>query len=456
MCNYTIADNIQVKVCEKEVTRIWQEGRFSRLYDEGGNNVEVVFGGRRAVNRGCDFQDAVLKINGVKCCGDVEVHVSSDLWKKHGHNHNKKYDNVILHVALWDKGGLPAQLHSGISIPTVILGSALSQFTLNRQGCPHAERLSCIELEDILAGCGLQRLSLKAGEFIAQISSQEPHQVLYAGICQALGYARNKMPMSKLAELMPFSRWKEVRGEGVEHKMAIAMGIAGLLPSQSRFMATWPSDRIIEKLELEWKFYQHTGERMQRPEWCFSGVRPANSPLRRVAALCFLMDKIEDSWLQNSRGLIERMNNREAASVLEAKLMLAGQDYWACHYDFGRPLRRPHMLLGRGRAREITINVILPFYLAMAWLKSDGTLADRVIELYSMYPASPENEILRFMQKLLLPGGWQQINSCVQQGLLHLFHNYCRERDCSRCPVFTRQRSGRGRRRAAHCLSVRQ
>lgn len=444
-----------MKVSEKDVSHIWLEGRFSRLRDEEGNDIEVVFGGRQAAGKGCDFQDAVLKINGIKCCGDVEIHVSSDLWKKHGHDRDHKYNNVILHVALWEKGGLPALLYRGINIPTVILGSAPAQFSLRRQGCPHAERLSCSELEDILRYCGLQRLSVKARGFMELISIQGPQQALYSDICRALGYSRNKVAMSRLAELMPFRMWQEMQGEGIGRKMAIAMGISGLLPSQANPRAIVPSDSMAEKLEREWEFHRHTGERIERYEWCFSGIRPANSPLRRVAALCCLMDGSADKWLQDERDLMENIPDRRAAYAFEAKLMLSGPVYWSCHYDFGRPLRRPQMLLGRGRTREITVNSILPFFLARAWFDGDEEMTRRVADFYCVYPPLPENEITRYMQNLLLPGGWQHINGGMQQGLLHIFHSYCQTRDCSRCPVFMRRRQGWGQRQAARYQSAR-
>ena len=421
-----------------------------------GNNIEVVFGGRPAAGRGCDFQDAVLMINGIKCCGNVEIHVTSDLWKRHGHNRDDKYNNVKLHVVLWENGGLPALLQSGISIPTVILGSAPAQFTIDRQGCPYTKRLSCSKLEDILCGCGLQRLSLKAGEFGSLIFTLGPQQALYAGICRALGYSKNKLPMSKLAELISFHKWQEMQGESIERKMAIIMGIAGLLPSQSGLSAELLPDNVTEKLEIEWNLCRGTEKRMRREEWCFSGVRPANSPLRRIAALCYLMSRITSNGLLAGKCLIQDRQCRKAVIALEAKLMLPNHGYWGCHYDFGKPLWRPQKLLGKGRADEIIINSILPFYLALAWMKGDNKLAERVANLYSVYPALPENELTRFMQKLLLPGGWQRTNSCMQQGMLHIFYQYCQTRNCSQCPVFMERRQGRGQRQAARCQTVPQ
>ena len=415
-----------MEICEKDVSRLWQEGRFSRLRDEDGNEVEVIYGGRPAAGPGRDFQDAVLRFNGQKCCGDVEIHVGSDLWKKHGHDRNPVYINVILHVAMWEKGGLPALARDGSKVPTVILSSAPARFAVQRQGCPQAGRLGSGKLGSIVSACGLERLSGKAQEFAGLAGKLGPQQALYLGFCRSLGYSRNKVPMARLAGLLPYEWWQIRQDRSPDLKLSVALGKAGLLGPQP----------LPE------------GENMQRSEWCFSAVRPANSPLRRVAALCGLMGKGDALSLRALRDLIANTGKGRAAAELEARLLVGEHGYWACHYDFGRPLRWPMSLLGRGRAREIVVNSILPFFLAHGQATGDDELAQSAAGLYSCYPALPENEITGYMQHLLWPGGRQEGGACRQQGLLHIFHTYCRVRDCRQCPLAKRRKPGWGPHRA--------
>lgn len=441
-----------MKICEKDVTRIWHEGRFKWLRDEQGNEVEVVYGGRPVVGAGCDFRDAVLKIGGIKYCGDVEIHVGSDLWKKHGHDRNPQYINVILHVAMWDKGGLPALLPGGSHVPTVILSAAPGQFSFYRQGCPQLGLRSTVEIETIINRCGMERLSIKAEEFAGLICSVGPRQALYLGICRALGYSPNKVPMARLAGLLPCNWWQEMHDREPAFKLAAAMGTAGLLPSQSALAARF--DAVAAAAQQKWELYGYRGETMQRSEWCFSAIRPANSPLRRVAALCALMEKQDVIDLPRISDLIADTESRRLASRLEAWLMVGEQGYWAGHYDFGRPLQRPLSLLGRGRAREIVVNCIIPFFLAYAQEKGDRLLAEKVGILCHSYPALAQNEITRFMQSILTPGGVQQGKALRQQGLLHIFQSYCRTRECGRCPLSTRRRPDRELHRGDHYLSA--
>lgn len=437
-----------MKICERDLARIWQEGRFRRLRDEHGNEVEIVYGGRPVVGPGCDFRDAVLKIKGIKICGDVEIHVGTDLWRRHGHERNPQYINVILHVAMWDRGGLPALLPGGRNVPTVILSNAPAQFSVPPNGCPQAGRIDSGELEKTIQMCGLERLAIKAQEFAGLIESMGRQQAFYLGVCRALGYSRNKIPMVRLAELLSFSWWVGMQKRGPEFKLMIALGIAGLLPSSSA-LRTRP-DALATIMQHKWELYGYRGEIMQRSEWCFSAIRPAGSPLRRVAALCYLMGKKDFLDLQRMRDLIINTEHSRLCSRLEIELMVGEQGYWAGHYDFGRPLRRPMALIGRGRAREIVVNCISPFFLALAHEEGDRLLAQRIYELYQHAPALPQNEVTRFMQQLLMPGGVERSSALRQQGLLHIFHEYCRTRDCGRCQLAKRRRKGWEPHRGVH------
>jgi hypothetical protein len=435
-----------MKISEKDVSRIWQAGEFRWLRDDAGRSIEVVYGGRPAARPGCDFQDAVLEINGVKCCGDVEIHVTSDLWKKHGHHRNPAYNNVILHVAMWETGGLPAVMHGGVEIPTVILNCAPVQpASRHMPYCPHVHGPGSGDgLMEILTVCGLQRLSVKSKEFAEIIFREPPGQALYLGICRSLGYARNKVPMARLAGLLPLSWWQSMEAESRERKLAMAMGTAGLLPSQNASLSSSREDGVAGVLEQEWQTCSHDSGTMQRSEWCFNYIRPANSPLRRVAAMCALMEKPGTGWLQFFQGLIEAADSRKAASLIEKSLLIKDKGYWSGHYDFCAKMNRPVAILGKGRVREIAINSILPFYLAYGRYRRDYAMVRKIVDIYTGYPVLPENEVTRFMMLQLRAEGQGKINGCRQQGLLHIFHTYCRTRECEKCPVSMRRKPGWG------------
>ena len=63
-----------------------------------GESVEVVATGYRNTDSGPDFLEAKIQIGDKLWAGHVEIHVKSSDWKRHGHQADKAYKNVILHV----------------------------------------------------------------------------------------------------------------------------------------------------------------------------------------------------------------------------------------------------------------------------------------------------------------------------------------------------------------------
>ena len=67
------------RITEKIVAGLWRSGLISGLEDDLGNDIQVIHPGRGSTGAGCDFQDAVIEMNGERIVGDVEIHVTSDL-----------------------------------------------------------------------------------------------------------------------------------------------------------------------------------------------------------------------------------------------------------------------------------------------------------------------------------------------------------------------------------------
>jgi hypothetical protein len=81
--------------------------------------------------------------------------------------------------------------------------------------------------------------------------------------------------------------------------------------------------------------------------------------------------------------------------------------------------------VGRGRALEMAVNVVLPTL--DAWARGDGNdlLQARCHQLYMSMPALQENTLTR--EARLLTGNPQllrlPLGACEQQGLIHLYRN---------------------------------
>ncbi|PID88516.1 MAG: hypothetical protein CSB03_00955, partial [Bacteroidia bacterium] len=79
---------------------IWQFQRFSPvdLQTTDGKPLRIEKIGYRNTDAGPDFFDARIRIADTLWAGNVEIHVCSSDWDKHKHQHDKAYNNTILHV----------------------------------------------------------------------------------------------------------------------------------------------------------------------------------------------------------------------------------------------------------------------------------------------------------------------------------------------------------------------
>ncbi|MBA7628843.1 hypothetical protein ES703_36339 [subsurface metagenome] len=92
-------------VPESQIIKIWQHLLLDRteLTTEGGEPIEVIYPGRVNDDRGADFRDAVIATSRGLITGDIEVHVKSSGWRVHRHHRDPVYDQVVLHVVMWQK-----------------------------------------------------------------------------------------------------------------------------------------------------------------------------------------------------------------------------------------------------------------------------------------------------------------------------------------------------------------
>ena len=80
--------------------------------------------------------------------------------------------------------------------------------------------------------------------------------------------------------------------------------------------------------------------------------------------------------------------------------------------------------IGNDRAKDLAVNVVLPFMHAKAALGQDPDGAAKWVSRYQEFPKLQENELTREMAHQLISPGWGKIpmNARRQQGLLHLHH----------------------------------
>src|SRR4051812_32177181 len=100
---------------------VWKFRLFDNkeLITTTGEALKVSSAGLHNTDSGPDFHNARLKIGDTTWAGNVELHLSSSDWKKHNHNTDNAYANVILHVVYRDDE--PLVLPDGRRVPTLEL-----------------------------------------------------------------------------------------------------------------------------------------------------------------------------------------------------------------------------------------------------------------------------------------------------------------------------------------------
>ena len=439
---------MKTEITEKLITRIWQHRLIVELVTNMGQQLKVIYPGRRGSFSGCDFQDAIFAINGKTMTGNIELHVKSSQWYSHGHHRDPKYNNIALHIVWWHDIPYHTLLQNGKAIPTICLSSSfsgpldelnnlanLSSYSLTL--CPKASSHSGTEdLNRVLAAAGEKRFAAKIASFRNALKEEEAGQVLFRGIARALGYAQNAEPCEELTSRLPLGFLEKAEHGADVIRQALILGAGGLLPSQrSRWQGKLAGDEDVDKLEAVWHS-NSIAETMKESDWCFFRVRPDNFPTRRLIALSYLLARYgESGLLPQIIQLVKRAPPGTEHRWLENSLVIAGQGYWENHFDFGIAMNRSSALLGREKASVIVTNTILPFACAWGELSSDLKLKKKAAEIYRRYPRLGENELTRYMMQQLKLKPNTHLSACQQQGLIHIFKTYCRLRDCTMCPV---------------------
>ncbi len=395
---------------ERLLAGLWQKraSRQAWFRTGGGARVRVVYPGRAGRSAGPDFRNALLEIEGLGLVqGDVEIHLRQRDWESHGHGKDPNYNGVVLHAAL-EVDSPVTTLQSGRQAPVVSLASLLEGedprdarpdhglwTILDRRGYPRPGTPG--ELGDLLDRAGDRRFLMNSAGFQRFLSEQEPDQTLYEGILEGLGYRHNQQPFLKLAARASYAAlrraaWRvpgEHRVRALESWLTRLSGLSGLSGLST---ATGGPEPPLPRTGF--------GVPLSAGEWHCFRVRPSNHPRRRISGAARLLDRYIEQGLVAGLGRVAGTGSpRELTLALEVGPDPGGKQAW----------------IGRGRARDLAVNVVLPF------LHGLGSRHE-CLDLYQRFSKLQENELTREMADQLVDPAWGGVVTTArrQQGLLHL------------------------------------
>ena len=430
-----------------------QATRLGPWRDSAGRSVAVIYPGRWTGLPGPDLRDAIVSIDeGPALRLDLEVHVNAADWWRHGHHADPAYAAVGLHL-VWQVDANPP----GASPAAIALGQVLATAgeSIDSRPTPDMETLPCRRphLPDaashqvIVAAIeeqGRHRHAEKAAVMESNIAALGPDQALHLAMLRALGYRPNAAAFEALGGCVTSSLAEALNGNGDVAGLgvleAVLMGAAGLLPIQ---LGAPSADGYARTLQRIWQSYGGL-TCLQAGHWTLQSVRPANWPTRRIAAAARLLARAPDAGATMVETVLADVRRAAADSDLrrlQARFQIVERPdaYWARHYDFGRPARRPApALVGVGRAREILVNAVLPFAAAMGSARGQPDLTRASADILAALPGAMWNQDSRYMAHTLGIERRGLGGAQAQQGLLRLHRRWCRDKRCAACPMAQR------------------
>ncbi len=464
-------------VPERLVRCVWYDQRLDapRLKTTDGRRIRILSQGEWNSGAGPDFFDGSFIIEGEEIArGDIELHVRSADWRRHGHDRNPAYCSVALHVALWNDYPEPFVLNSrGEAIPQIILADFLESDIESLENdidmenypyncdsktglCKKAVEQNPNGFAKLLEMAGRERLFSKSTRFRRELRKRGFDEVLYMGMMEAMGYRHNKAPFRRLADAVPLKAIRKALSASPALDRGLVLqslffGASGLFSNIEAELWDEETRAYCAAINEAWEKHGHLVRgRLGRSDWTVKGVRPANFPLRRMAGAARLVaEKLDADPAAAALGFAENVKSardiksmKKLADGISSIFRVEADRYWSQYMvPGGKRLDSTPPLIGKPLADSIVLNIIIPALLCRAIEQDDSVLRDRLIDLYSVFPRLESHGIAKIMCHRLWGSekGDRDILSVEmrRQGLIQLFFDFCDEniQDCEKCSM---------------------
>jgi hypothetical protein len=415
-------------VNENFLSFVWQYRLYNtNLITTSGIPVTVIKPGEQHNNAGPDFFNARIRIGDTLWAGNVEIHVKASDWYRHGHQTDKAYNNVILHVVYEaDSDIITGDM---TTIPTIALSNQMNDDVLRKYSNLRASRLHIpcgkhlMSLNNLTILNWIDRMLVERLEHksiqIEQtlyVNKNNWEDAFYQLLARNFGFNINAGPFEMLARCMPRNLiLKHV--DQLHQVEALLMGQAGFL--EDKFEDNYPL-----LLQKEYKFLagKYGLLPLDKHLWKLLRMRPANFPTIRLSQFAALISSGHISFRQ----LLEMENPQNLIKQFRPE----ASPYWNNHYLFDKPTRYDSRVLGLSSARNIFINTIAPLLFYYGKTRGEVAVCDKAFDLLRGLPAE-ENHILDEWKKLNVKAE----NAYSGQALLGLYTNFCSQKKCLNCSL---------------------
>ncbi len=404
--------------------RLWLAGE---LLTVDGEPVAVIDVGQLNRDAGPDFFNSKVKIGEKFWCGNVEMHLKASDWFRHGHQDNRAYDSVILHVV--ETNDCRIRRPDGQIIPQIVLPTArdfadrFGQFinnSANQLACASEVRaLPPVLIHSWLDSLAFERLHSKADMVKERLDrcGGDWEQAAFITLARALGAGINGDSFERVAASLPL-RVLHKHCDSLLSLEAFLFGQAGLLDGPA-------SDGYVDRLRTEYSFLRNKFDLnpLENLGWRMSRMRPASFPHRRLAALAAMIL----GGFSMLRRILDAANEAEARRLFDVALT----GYWIDHFNFSAPMGsvKP-VALSRQTLDMLVINVVAPLMMAFGEATGDDSLSDRAVDILEHLPGESNRLVRHF-----IAAGIPCPNALVSQAMVQLHTRYCDVRKCLYCRI---------------------
>ncbi|MEP6675836.1 MAG: DUF2851 family protein [Ferruginibacter sp.] len=409
---------------ERLLQYIWQFQYFnqSSLCTGNGEPLQIIHPGNYNSNQGPDFSEAKIKVSDTTWAGNIELHVKSSDWRKHKHNTDCNYKNVILHV-VWQH-----DTEESLAFPTLVLEDKIPKLLLRRYDELMNQSIF-IPCEKTIADTDeliwtswkerllVERLQFRSGLVLRFLEQNNYHweETFWWMIARNFGISQNSDAFEKIARSIPLKILGRHKNQ-LQQVEALLMGQGGLLEIEF-------SEKYPVMLQKEYRFLQHKYrlKPVQHPLY-FLRMRPANFPGIRLAQLAVL--------IHNSQQFFAQVCEIDSLQSIKKLLDITANDYWHYHYVFDEISGFKEKKLGAQMVENIIINTIVPILFCFGRYYKKEQQSEKAIQWLGMLSAE-NNNIIKGFRSLQIAAA----DAFDSQALIQLKNEYCNKKRCLDCAI---------------------
>lgn len=380
---------------EKYLHYLWDKKLipFHKLEFTNFESLKILdYGSYNQFESGPDFFNATILLDQLIWVGNVEMHIRSSDWLRHKHHKDEAYNNVILHV-VYENDLIVNQF--GFEIPTIELKSVIdwNHFKNYQSNVKKAPTILCgtqfKSVTDIHRIHFLeQSLYARLNRKTSSVSLREDPTFVahfFYFVTKSFGTKTNQLPFEELAKRIDFYKLK---AQKPEHQFAIIRSITDVFEQQAIYCSN----------------------RMNASSWKHGGVRPSNSPKRRINQFIqffILFDFKLDFCELTPQAVISCF--KEKVVNLPIATTLSFSDSFQ---------------------NTILINGVVPFLFWLGNKIEENDFIEKAIEILSILPPEKNSTLNKWKDFEVKPK-----NAAESQAYLEIFNEFCMNKKCLSCSI---------------------